>query len=284
MEQAHLATEECLTPVQLRDGELPFACVLILDDEEDAIFAGVMQTFGVRGLRIDKAPLLGGSSVSLELFAILVLDDMRRIVVDVHATCIWVLREAVLIELGDFVQFFDVLARIAVIFTHMVSALLHEVEGIVSHVQEYGRALDHKTYINSHQVSAEDVELSGIVVNTFPIGCPTLLQFLSQLGDVLLFQLTFIFGHAAFIKTELVVELLFHLEHFVDVVNNLVGNGLICRVDDRDVSRLLIVSHVGSLVVELLVVGEHPQKVDFPLQLRVHPVQLLDIVVEMAYH
>lgn len=77
LEKLHLTAEECLTPVHGFDRKLPFARVLVLANQEDTVLASVMETLLVRGLWIDKAPLLRGCSVGLKFLAALrVLDYM----------------------------------------------------------------------------------------------------------------------------------------------------------------------------------------------------------------
>lgn len=187
--------------MHLCNWKLPFARVLVLANQEDTIFTSVMEALFVRGGGIDKAPLLRGCRVGLFFLTALVADHMRGIVVDVHAACIGVLREAVLVELGHFIELLDVLAWIAVVITHVISALLDEVDGILSHVQEDGRALDHEAHVDAHQVSAEGVVLTGVIVELILMCGPGLLQFFSQLRNILLLELVLVNWESFVIKT-----------------------------------------------------------------------------------
>lgn len=72
------------------------------------------------------------------------------------------------------------------VLTHVISSLLDEVDGILSHVQEDRRALDHEAHVDAHQVSAEGVVLAGVIVELVLMRGLGLLQSFGQLGNILL--------------------------------------------------------------------------------------------------
>lgn len=123
------------------------------------------------------------------------------------------------------------------VVTHVISALLHEVDGVLSHVQEDRSALDHEAHVDAHQVSAESVVLTRVVIElTTLLFGPQFLKLLGQLRNILLLELVLVDWHSLVVKSELFIKLLLHLEHFIDVVDYPVGNDLISRVNDGDVS------------------------------------------------